>query len=263
MHEDFRISPPESSLSLPPRLRLILTQIVKRTPKPRLGALLLAAALSLLPLPAWADQDLIVSYRVLAVTAVMKGDGFPPLPQGPNTPEVFFDPTFTRDPERTRALNQMLLSQIEEATGRNADAREMLRDNRLLKRFAEMIGEYGLSEDNLADVMTGQLILLWRMAHDLPDAADVSGYQVIGDDMRRILAGSRELGDYGDAEKQTLAVVIARRTIMLLMQYEQAKEAGDAARIARASATARRLGGERMGIDLSKFDISAKGLVAR
>ncbi len=142
-------------------------------------------------------------------------------------------------------------------------AAELERDTRAhnyaVEAFNALVGEYGYSDRNLADIAAAHLIVNWIVAHDAEDPSRRQ-YASIQAQFRSGLLGDSTLRGYDDAKKQTIADDLLLRCIILAAVRAELRRQpdSDAQRAALAKAT-REDARESGGIDLDALELTAEG----
>jgi hypothetical protein len=170
---------------------------------------------------------------------------------------VAYDPTVSRSVEREYLAN------IERMVGRErADAiGAHLRQQPAATRFDAFARPYGLSRNDLADVMAGYLALMWTAANRAPEPtrAQVQGLK------RQILAseGPEVEVPASAAWRQRVAESLLYRTSQVAIQREIANRRDDTRLMRAVADNARNAVRQGQGIDLRRMQLTANGFESR
>ncbi|HEX7769245.1 MAG TPA: hypothetical protein VF422_04365 [Dokdonella sp.] len=169
---------------------------------------------------------------------------------------VAFDPIVSRD------VREDYIAAIERSSGAQA-ARGLERyyeTHDVHDQLREAIGPYGLRGDDLGDVTTAWLVVMWMIANDapLPTAAIVQG---VRDQTRFALLARGGLPEDG-AERQRQLEALAYQTVTLIRARESAQASGNQAFLDQLADSAQSTMRDRH-LDLRAMALTEDGLVRR
>jgi len=169
--------------------------------------------------------------------------------------------TFRPSPEVTDAVNRQL---TEATTRKNADAGHrlgtLLASGRLQRTFAELLGKFGYSPDNIADVMTAYLILSWETVHNGDATRYPRGIQIVHQRVLHALAANPEIASISDAEKQKFSETLADMAMLSTTARKQLLQSGDTTRLKQLENNVRQTT-LKLGIDVAALKLTSKGFV--
>lgn len=168
----------------------------------------------------------------------------------------------------TQVVHQDLVDTLAPALAagyRPEDLQQVLAGGELQRGFANALRDYGYSERDLGDVLTGVLVLNWQVANATADlsAQQRRGVDVLREGVRSALLGSDWLPRLHDADKQQIAETLALSSMLIAVRYQDAVRRGDRAAADLSSRDARDLIREATGSDLRGLILTGNGLQSR
>lgn len=141
-----------------------------------------------------------------------------------------------------------------------AEVQRALSDDAILREFDRVIGNFGYSVDNLADVMTSYYVMMWEIVHDHEVSRNI--IRAVHAQMLQGLAGNAEAVALSDKDKQETAETMAYMAAIAGGAANQLKQNGDTRSLAalRESIHQAVL---KQGIDLRAIELSANGFASR
>lgn len=141
-----------------------------------------------------------------------------------------------------------------------AEAQRALLDDAILREFDRVIGNFGYSVDNLADVMTSYYVMMWEIVNDQEVSRNV--IRAVHAQMLQGLAGNAEAVALSESDKQETAETMAYMAAIAGDAANQLKQNGDTRSLAalRESVHQAVL---KQGIDLRAIELGANGFASR
>ncbi len=147
------------------------------------------------------------------------------------------------------------------AQGRSpAEFRRLLDSGDLQRGFREIVGKYGFSDRDLADVLAAHLVMSWQVANDVAELDEPRGNAAVRAGLRDALASADWVRTLGDAQKQALAETLVIGTMLNVTRYIHGKQSGDAKLVATARADADAMTRSAVGINLRDYRMTPAGL---
>lgn len=163
-------------------------------------------------------------------------------------------------------MNEQLAAKLEGAlragTSRD-DLLRLLNGGELQRTFAQLLGNYGFSNNDLADVFTGVSVIGWQIANDRSDIEEKLGYQKIRANFAQTLADADWVKKLDDASKQTVADGASTGMMLILARYQNAKTTRNAQETAQAGRDAQALLVELLNQDPKAYHLTAQGFVPK
>ncbi|MCP5471936.1 MAG: hypothetical protein H7A18_07660 [Sinobacteraceae bacterium] len=169
---------------------------------------------------------------------------------------------FTPSAEITHETNARLVQTLSPAMaqGRSPDEfRRVLDGGELQRGFRQVIGRFGLSDRDLADVMTGHLIMSWQVVNDVPELNEPRGNTIVRDGLREALLQADWMQGLDDARKQALAETLIVGTMLNVSRFTAGKQTGDAQLVSAARQDADAMVRSMAGIDLRQLRFTSRG----
>lgn len=165
------------------------------------------------------------------------------------------------DPDVSRAVREEYIAAIERTSGakaaRGLDDYYEANDVHALLRKA--VAPYGLRVDDLGDVTTAWLVVMWMTANQAPLPA-VEAVQGVREQTRAAMIDGRRVP--AKAEKQRMLEALAYQTVTLIRVRESAQEGGNEDFLAQLSDSAQATM-QRQDLDLRAMALTEDGLVRR
>lgn len=227
--------------------------------KKRMGSKLgrgmaLAALLSLGAGPAWAQQGGGIQTDIFQNGA--QGRGIPgvtvphaapakpqpaPQPSRKAPPKTAKAPAkaggipVTYDKKLSQEIQEQFLARIKAQNPQGAeDVRKQLQQRSAEERFADDLKNYGFSINDLSDVATAHMLLMWMIANKSePPSAQAA--KAVRDQIRRSLAQDPSLKKASARDRQIKAESIIYDALMRISAFNQIRRAGDAAAVQKFS----------------------------
>ena len=171
---------------------------------------------------------------------------------------------FTRSASVTRDVNRRLASAMAQPS-RGIDAEALTRaldTGRLQGEFGRLLREFGMSPDNLADVVTGYLIINWEVANETDSRPFSRGYAAVRRDVASALMASDATRRLSDAQKQEYADALIATSMLTVEGRRQLLGSRDAA-AQQSLRNAARNGARQLGLDPFAMRLTNSGFVAR
>ncbi|MCR6664125.1 MAG: hypothetical protein NVV60_13495 [Luteimonas sp.] len=166
----------------------------------------------------------------------------------------------------TRSTNARLVETLSGAMaqGRTSDEfRRLLDGGELQRSFRELIGKYGFSDRDLADVIAGHLVMSWQVVNDVSELDERRGNVALRDGLRDALAKADWVRALDDAQKQTLAETLVVGTMLNVTRYIHGKQTGDTRLASAAMQDADAMVRGLAGIDLRQVRFTSRGFERR
>lgn len=139
---------------------------------------------------------------------------------------------------------------------------QTLDSGRLQDTFARLLGTAGLSATNLADVLTGYLVISWEVVNGKDSRQHPAGYAAVRDRLQQSLANDARVARMSDADKQQFAETLAVLSILAAATRDGLKQAGQGQELPALQEGVRRAG-QNFGIDLRQLAFTDDGFVPR
>lgn len=185
-------------------------------------------------------------------------------PSAPITASQRASLNFARDAEVTRNVNQRLAASMTRP-GSGIDAAALTRaldTGRLQGEFGRLLREFGMSPDNLADVVAGYLIINWEVANETDSRPYSRGYTAVRDDVAAALAASGATQRLSAAQKQEFADALIATAMLTVEGRRQLLRSDDTAAKQRLRDAARS-GARQLGVDVTAVRLTNAGFAAR
>lgn len=173
---------------------------------------------------------------------------------------------FTPSPQVSEDLARLFAENLAPALAAGfgeAELLAVLRGGDLQRGFAQAAAPYGLSDRDMADVMTGHLLLLWQVVNDDPSEPPPEGVAAIRTNLREALAAAPWPPLLDDAQKQRFSETLVLGSMLIAARYIHGRQTGDASVLAMARRDARDLLSGYGGPDLERYDLDRTGFVER
>ncbi|MDY6850397.1 MAG: DUF6683 family protein [Thermodesulfobacteriota bacterium] len=141
-----------------------------------------------------------------------------------------------------------------------AEVQRALSDDAILREFDRVIGNFGYSVDNLADVMTSYYVMMWEIVNDQEVSRNI--IRAVHAQMLQGLAGNAEAVALSDKDKQETAETMAYMAAIAGGAANQLKQNGDTRSLTalRESVYQAVL---KQGIDLRAIKLGSNGFASR
>ncbi len=141
-----------------------------------------------------------------------------------------------------------------------AEVQRALSDDAILREFDRVIGNFGYSVDNLADVMTSYYVMMWEIVNDQEVSRNI--IRAVHAQMLQGLAGNAEAVALSDKDKQETAETMAYMAAIAGGAANQLKQNRDTQSLAalRESVHQAVL---KQGIDLRAIKLGSNGFASR
>lgn len=165
-----------------------------------------------------------------------------------------------RDPAITQRVRQLITDDMRTIDPKSAAAFEKTSQGKdFAAGFRHTMRAYGLSSDDVADVLTAYVVLGWMVVHQRPEPPDAT-WQAVRRQMRERLAAS-PIARWNDAQQQRLADWLIFRTLRMTALWATLRNRPDAKKDYAAFASAVRSGMRHMlGRDIAAVRLTARGL---
>lgn len=171
---------------------------------------------------------------------------------------------FTRNAAVTRDVNRRLATAMARP-GRGIDADALTRaldTGRLQGEFGRLLREFGMSPDNLADVVAGYLIINWEVANETSSRPFSRGYAVVRRDVASALTASAATRQLNDIQKQEYADALIATSMLTVEGRRQLLRSSDTA-AQQSLRNAARNSALQLGLDTSAMRLTNAGFVPR
>lgn len=187
-----------------------------------------------------------------------------PAPAAPTSGQAPARLDFTISPAVMRDTNDRILQTLSKASpGQDlAPLRQALDAGTLQAEFARLLGTAGFSATNLADVLTGYLVISWEVVNGEDSRSHAPGYTVVRDRLGASLAASPAVARMTDADKQRAAETMAVLAMLAAVSRDGLSRSGDAGRLQQLQEGVREAA-LRFGVDLSRLAFTDGGFVPR
>lgn len=173
---------------------------------------------------------------------------------------------FTPAPAVTRSTNARLVDTLSGAMaqGRSPEEfRRLLDGGDLHRGFRDLIGKYGFSDRDLADVIAGHLVMSWQVVNDVSELDERRGNLALRDGLRDALSQAGWVHALDDAQKQALAETLVVGTMLNVTRYIHGKQSGDVRLVSSARQDADAMVQGLAGIDLRQVRFTSRGFERR
>jgi hypothetical protein len=176
----------------------------------------------------------------------------------PSSPSVLL---FRPSPETTQQVNAQLVANVAQRDGAAAaQLDKLLASGTLRQRLAELLGKFGYSPDNLADVMTAYLILSWETVRNGDATRYPQGIAVVHRRLRDALAANPKVAALSDSQKQGFAETLADLAMLDTIVRKQLLKSGDTARLRQLEQRTRQAT-LKLGVDVGALQLTDRGFV--
>lgn len=138
--------------------------------------------------------------------------------------------------------------------------RSLAGDN-VIGKFRSLLGKYGYSSDNVADVLTAYLVLSWEVVNNGDAMRYPSGVEALHRRIQAGLAGNSRLLAMSDAQKQSMSETFGYLAMIAAATRNELERKGDQMALAKlqdgVNSTTRKL-----GIDLRTVKMTEQGFVS-
>lgn len=181
-------------------------------------------------------------------------------PQGGTLARLDFTPS---DAVRS-ANNQRIVDALHRASPKTdrAKLQALLDSGALQKAFAAVLAKAGLSPTDLADVMTGYLVVAWELVNAQDTTANAEGYAVARNRMRDSLARNPRVAALSDADKQRIAETLGVLIMLSAAERDALKKRGQLDKLPRLQEGVRQ-SALKLGVDLGKVAFTRNGFLPR
>lgn len=171
---------------------------------------------------------------------------------------------FTASPAVTRRNNDRMAQALSQgASGMDpAAVRQVLDSGALQAEFARLLGGAGFSPTNLADVLTGYLVISWEVVSGEDSRAHAAGYAVLRDRLRASLASSAAIATMTDADKQQTAETLEVLAMLAAVANNGIRQGGNTAQLPQLRDGVWRTA-QTFGVDLRQIAFTDQGFVPR
>ncbi len=133
---------------------------------------------------------------------------------------------------------------------------------KVLQEFDRLLGKYGHSPQNLADVAAAYLVVAWEVVNDRDSGDSPAGQLAVRRQLARAFLADPTVRAMSDDQKQEIAERLSYTTMIAGAAYQSFKRNGD-----RGQLTSLQNGVYRnvltTGVDLRRMDLTDGGLVVR
>lgn len=186
------------------------------------------------------------------------GQGERPMP----SPAALRRLRFVPSPAITRQVDDRFIADVgAKLPQRTAEVRKLFDSGVLERTFAELLGKFGYSPNDLADVMTAYIILSWETVHDGDATRYPQGIEAVHRRLRRALADSPGVGGFSDAQKQEFAETLADQAMISTIARKQLIAQNDTARLRQLERGVRDAT-LQLGVDVGRLELTNRGFVA-
>jgi len=143
-----------------------------------------------------------------------------------------------------------------------AGLKQALDSGQLHGTFAQLLRSAGFSPTDLADVLTGYLVISWEVVNGEDSRRHAGGYAVVRDRLRHSLAADPRVARMNDADKQQFAETLEVLAILAAATRDGLNQAGQPQKLQALREGVRRAG-QNLGIDFRQIAFTDSGFVAR
>lgn len=162
-----------------------------------------------------------------------------------------------------RATRQKLLDSLLSSSSDpkvQASLRQSIESNAIWDSFDDVLGNFGYSSDNLADVTTAYYVMTWEVVNDEDATLHPSGIRAAHQTIEAAMAARPELQSLSDAEKQEACEIMAYMATVAGAAKNELRDSGDTLRLAQLQDTVRQ-SVLKQGVDLRKLQLTDQGFV--
>ncbi|MBS7458790.1 DUF6683 family protein [Coralloluteibacterium stylophorae] len=172
------------------------------------------------------------------------------------------DLRFARDPALgQRHLEDFLASNFSDARSRQLLG-EAFGSGKLVREYDALLGRFGYSSTNLADVTAAYLVVAWEVVNGRDSNAEPQGQRAVRRQLAPALVAAPAVVALDDAGKQALADRLMFTTMMAGSAYQTLRQEGREAELERLRARLRQ-NVQASGVDLRDLALTPAGLVPR
>lgn len=170
---------------------------------------------------------------------------------------------FARDPAVTRREQDAAVAHFRRAGGGKAGAVERgIRSGATLREFDRLLQRNGYSPTNLGDVLAAYVVLSWEVVNDRDATHTPAGMRAVRRQLAGPLASMASVAAMDPAARQAQAERTAYLALAAVAAHRALKSGSDPAQLASLRSNVRR-SFLRSGLDLSRLDLTADGLLTR
>lgn len=143
-----------------------------------------------------------------------------------------------------------------------ARLKQALETGQVYGTFARLLGSAGFSPTDLADVLTGYLVISWEVVNGEDSRQHAGGYAVVRDRLRQSLGADPHVARMTNADKQQFAETLEVLAILAVATRDGLNQAGQAQQL-RALQEGVRRAGQNLGVDFKQLAFTNSGFVPR
>ena len=174
-----------------------------------------------------------------------------------NLPSLSFNPSPT---VRKKVISDLLVNARKLDANSAAGAEAFLGSTNIIDQIDQMIRPMGLRADNVADAYTLWWVIAWHAANGRQGEPDAQIMAAVKQQASNALLSTPQFASANDAQKQEMAESMLIQAALIDAHIDAA--AGKPAEQA-ALAKAVNQGAKKMGLDLTKMDLTENGFVPR
>lgn len=140
--------------------------------------------------------------------------------------------------------------------------KQALDTGQLRGSFTQLLRSAGFSPNNLADVLTGYLVISWEVVNCEDSRQHAPGYIVVRDRLRQSLGADPRIARMSDGDKQQFAETIEVLAILAAITRDGLKQNGQTQKLP-ALQEGIRSAGQNFGVDFRHLAFSNAGFVSR
>ncbi|MDT0498921.1 hypothetical protein RM530_16370 [Algiphilus sp. W345] len=162
-----------------------------------------------------------------------------------------------------RATRQKLLDALLPSSGDprvQASLRKSIESDAVWESFDNVLGHFGYSSDNLADVTTAYYVMTWEVVNNEDAARYPSGIRAAHQAIESAMATNPEVQSLSDAEKQEACEIMAYMATVAGAAKNELRDSGDTTRLAQLQASIHQ-SVLRQGVDLRRLRLTDNGFV--
>ncbi len=169
---------------------------------------------------------------------------------------------YTPSADVSRSVRQELSAEIAKTNPSQAGSvQQALYTDQIWREFNRLLGSFGYSGTNLADVMTAYYIINWEVVNGADASRNRAGIQAVHDQLTTALLSDPKVAGLGDVDKQRAAEGLGLMAAVAGGAKNELVKSGDRAGLAQLQSAVHQ-SVLQQGIDLKRLKLTAQGFVA-
>lgn len=169
---------------------------------------------------------------------------------------------FTPSPAVTQDTNRQIAAALAAHVPAADRARlaKLVNSGELPHAFDNLLRQFNYSPDDLADVMTGYIILSWETIHDSDATRYPRGIEAVRQRVRHAMATNPHTASFSNAQKQSLSEVLAYMSMLNVIGRKRLQASGNTSGLRQLEQNVRAQT-DAYGLDLGALQLTDDGFV--